>query len=194
MKGWSGDMEEIRRITVPLDVVSLGVLVVTGLSPLPVEDILHAMRQIGAPSWRPVGEVVTIAIERLLERHWLEIASPPDHDAMCLGPSEAARCRLPDLLAALPLSASALDITYKLKLMGLDLLDRDARRQQLEELAGHWRGVLALWQRAERNCPCVGMSVRRLMAHNATLARSEIEWLASIAREGGGLAAAVRSR
>jgi hypothetical protein len=174
-------MEEIRRVLVPLDVVSIGILVVTAFAPLPVDGIQHALSKIGAPSWRPVGEVIASAIERLLDRQWLAIAPQRDRDAMCLTPTQTARVRLPELLKALPLSNSSPDIAYKLKVMGLDLLDRDARRRQIEELAGHWRGVLALWQDAERDCPCVQPSVRHWMTHNAWLARSEIDWLASIA-------------
>jgi Putative AphA-like transcriptional regulator len=183
-------MEEIRRMTAPLDAVSVGILVVTGFSPLPVDGILRALSHIGAPSWRPVGEVVTTAIERLLDRNWLVIAPSMNEAEVALTPSEAARGRLPDLLAALPLSASAPDIAYKLKIIGLDLLDRHARRRQIEELAGHWRGVLAQWQDAARNCPCVQHSARQWMAHSAMLARSEVEWLTSIAGESGGASAA----
>ena len=143
------------------------------------------MSHIGAPSWRPVGEVVATAIERLLDRQWLAIAPLANRDAMCLTPTAAARRRLPELLKALPLSNSSPDIAYKLKIMGLDLLDRDARRRQIEELAGHWRGVLQLWQGAERDCPCTQPSVRHWMTRNAMLARSEIDWLMSISGEGG---------
>ncbi|MBV8651281.1 MAG: hypothetical protein JO255_07425 [Alphaproteobacteria bacterium] len=174
-------MEEIRRVMVPLDAVSIGVLLVTAFAPLPVDGIQRALGRIGAPSWRPVEEVVSAAIERLLDRHWLAFAPPVEAETICLVPTAAARARLPGLLKALPLSNAAPDIAYKLKIMGLDLLDREARRQQIEELSGHWQGVLALWQEAERDCPCVQPSVRQWMTHNARLARSEIDWLASIA-------------
>jgi hypothetical protein len=174
-------MEEIRRVTVPLDAVSIGVLLVTAFAPLPVDGIQHALGRIGAPSWRPVGEVVAAAIERLLDRHWLAFAPPAEPDTISLMPTMVARARLPELLKALPLSNTSPDIAYKLKIMGLDLLDGEARQRQIDELSGHWQGVLALWQEAERDCPCVQPSVRQWMTHNARLARSEIDWLASIA-------------
>ena len=174
-------MEEIRRVMAPLDPVSIGVLLVTAFAPLPVDGIQRALGGIGAPSWRPVDEVVAAAIERLLDRHWLAFA-PAESETICLMPTTAARTRLPELLRALPLSNTSPDIAYKLKVMGLDLLDREARQRQIEALSGHWQGVLALWQEAERDCPCVQPSVRQWMAHNASRARLEIDWLASIAR------------
>ena len=167
------------------DSVAIGVLVTTAFAPLPLEGILKALGNLGAPTWRPVAEVVVNAVERLIEERLLEAsAAPSDGHAAAraprLQPSARARERLPSLLRTLPLSSLSPDIVYRLKIMGLDLLDPETRAGQLRELTAHWQGLLALWQHAEERCPCAQASVRRWMGHNAALARMEIEWLASL--------------
>ncbi len=168
------------RLVLPSDTVSVGVLVVTSYGALGIDGILTALGQIGAPSWQPVDEVVASSVERLLDRGLVELLTSSDGQELCFAATPAARARLPDLLEALPLSRSAPDIGYKLKMMSLDLLDGTARERQLAGLVEHWRDLLALWKEAEAHCPCVQPMVRHWMRRNALLARSEIEWLTSV--------------
>ena len=123
---------------------------------------------------------VLASVERLLDRGLVELLTSSDGQELCFAATPAARARLPDLLEALPLSRSAPDIGYKLKMMSLDLLDGTARERQLAGLVEHWRDLLALWKEAEAHCPCVQPMVRHWMRRNALLARSEIEWLTSV--------------
>ena len=174
-----GRVMRIERGFLEPDPVGLGVLLVTSLSPLTLEEVVKALGHLGAPSWRPVGEVVVGTVERLIERRLIAPCGAPGTEA--LAPTAAARLRLPGMLRALPMSSPSPDVAYKLKLMGLDLLEGAMRTAQLRELIGHWRGMLALWEGAERRCPCTQPSVRRWMRHNVLLARMEIDWLAGIA-------------
>jgi len=183
-----GRVMRIERSFVEPDPVGLGVLLVTALAPLSLEAVVKALANLGAPSWRPVGEVVVGTVERLLERRLL--AECGAAEAAALAPTAAARLRLPGMLLALPMSSPSPEVAYKLKVLGLDLLEGAMRAAQLRELSAHWHGVLALWQGAERRCPCTQPSVRRWMRHNVMLARMEIDWLAGIAAQGAGEMAA----
>ena len=80
----------------------------------------------------------------------------------------------------MPLSGASPDIGYKLKVMGLDLLEAGARERQLQALLAHWHDLATLWQDAEDRCPCRQPGVRGWIGHNLDLARSEIEWLVSV--------------
>lgn len=170
-------METGRPDILPNDAVSVGILVVAAMSPLTMEGILRALAHIGAPSWRPVGDVVVGGITRLREHGLLKIAAPESREGDKLVLTMWGRAILPELLYALPLSGAALDVGYKLKVMGLDVLDAAARERQLVALLDHWREVATMWQDAEHRCPCQEPSVRGWMQHNIDLARSEIEWL-----------------
>jgi len=183
-----GRVMRIERGFLEPDPVGLGVLLVTAETPLSLEGVVKALGHLGAPSWQPVGEVVVGTVERLLERRLMTALGRGDAER--LGPTTAARLRLPGMLRALPMSSPSPDMAYKLKLLGLDLLEGEMRRAQLRELIGHWRGMLSLWQVAERRCPCTRPSVRRWMRHNVTLARMEIDWLAAIASQAPGELAA----
>lgn len=172
-------METGRPGILPNDAVSVGVLVVAAMSPLTVEGILRALAHIGAPSWRPVGDVVVGVVMKLREHGLLNIAAPETQEGDKLAPTAWGRTVLPELLYALPMSGTALDVGYKLKVMGLDVLDAASRERQLRALLDHWRDVATMWQDAEDRCPCRERSVRGWMQHNINLARSEIEWLTS---------------
>lgn len=183
---------ETWRLVLPSDTVSVGVLVVTSYGPLGIDGILMALGQIGAPSWQPVDEVVASSVERLLDRGLVELMTSDDGQDLCFAATLAARARLPDLLEALPLSRSAPDIGYKLKVMSLDLLEGAARERQVAGLVDHWHDLLALWKEAEAHCPCVQPMVRHWMRHNMLLARSEIEWLNSVVEPHGEARAAAQ--
>ncbi|HTG19386.1 MAG TPA: hypothetical protein VK681_05035 [Reyranella sp.] len=170
-------METDRQDLLPKDAVSVGVLTVTAMNPLATEGILRALVHIGAPSWRPVGDVVVGAIDGLRDIGLLAVAAPGDRGGARLAPTARGRAVLPDLLYVLPLSGTSPDIGYKLKVMGLDVLEAAARERQLRALLDHWRDVATMWQDAEHRCPCRQPSVRGWMQHNIDLARSEIEWL-----------------
>jgi hypothetical protein len=172
-------METGRPGILPNDAVSVGILVVAAMSPLTTEGILRALAHIGAPSWRPVGDVVVGIVTRLREHDLLKIAASEGREGDRLAPTAWGRAVLPELLYALPMSGTALDVGYKLKVMGLDVLDAAARGRQLRALLDHWREVATMWQDAEDRCPCREPSVRGWIQHNIDLARSEIEWLTS---------------
>lgn len=172
-------METDRPSMLPNDAVSVGVLLVAAMRPLAMEGILRALAHIGAPSWRPVGDVVVGVVDRLQEHGLLKIAAPESREGDKLMLTVWGRAVLPELLYALPMSGTALDVGYKLKVMGLDVLDAAARDRQLRALLDHWREVATMWRDAEHRCPCQEPSVRGWMQHNIDLARSEIEWLTS---------------
>lgn len=130
-----------------------------------LDGIVKALTNLGAPSWRPVTDVVAGAIDRLVGQNLIApLTSPsesPVHEtSVRLAPTPAGWRRLPSLLRVLPLPAYGSDITYRLKVMGLDLLGRQDREYQISELAGHWQRVLALWERAQERRPCMQPSVR----------------------------------
>ncbi|WP_395713628.1 hypothetical protein [Reyranella sp.] len=165
-----------RQGTVPSDAVSVGVLVVAAMDPLTMDGITRALTHIGAPSWRPLGDVVVGVIHRLCDVGLLEnVTAGRESDRFAT--TKQGRALLPELLYALPLSGASPDAGYKLKVVGLDVLDAAARERQLQALLGHWRELASLWQEAEHRCPCRQASVRGWMQHNLDLARSEIEWL-----------------
>jgi len=166
------DRDDARHL-LPTDAVSVGILTVTAMAPLPRAAILRTLMQIGAPTWRPSGDVVTGAIDTLRDDGLLA----PLAESEALAPTPWGRAVLPDLLYALPLSGAAPEIGYKLKVMALDVLEAGAREKQLAALLDHWREVAALWEDAGRRCPCPQPSVRGWMKHNLDLARSEIAWL-----------------
>jgi Putative AphA-like transcriptional regulator len=171
------DRHDARHL-LPTDAVSIGILTVTAMAPLPRAAILRTLMQIGAPTWRPLGDVVAGAIETLRDD---DLLAPTIGDD-ALAPTPWGRTVLPDLLHALPLSGTAPEIGYKLRVMALDVLEADARARQLDALLDHWRDVAALWEDAERRCPCPQPSVRGWMKHNLDLARSEIDWLTATRR------------
>ena len=172
-------MSRTRDLSLPADMVSVGVLLATTFMPLPMEGIAVALRHLGGPCWQPVEEVVATAVERLLDQGWLEASATEDGETR-LAPSPAARERLPILIEALPLSPSSPDLPYRLKVMALDLLEDPGRARLLRLLLDHWEGRLRFWQDAQLRCPCGERSVRRLMQRNLALARSEIDWLAAV--------------
>ena len=172
-------MDDMRYAVLPDDPVSIGVLVVTAFGPLTMAGILGALAHVGAPSWRPVDDVVADAVDRLRQQGLLEPVSSRRGAARFV-PAARVKSSLPALLDRLSLSGAAPDIGYKLKVMGLDLLDPVPRAKQLEALVTYWRGVAAGWQEAEDRCPCTQASVRGWMTHNLKLARSEIDWLMSM--------------
>ncbi|MBS0220776.1 MAG: hypothetical protein JSR91_08540 [Proteobacteria bacterium] len=163
-----------RRDLLPSDAVSVGVLMVTAMTPLAIAGIVRALTHVGAPSWRPVGDVVVEAVGRL---RGIGLLAPSRERDDTLGPTGRGRAVLPELLYALPLSGTFPDIGYKLKVMGLDVLEGAARERQHQALLDHWREATSLWQDAEDRCPCRQPSVRSWMRHNIDLARSEIAWL-----------------
>jgi len=175
-------MDEMSGSARPSDPVSIGVLVVTAMGPLSMDGILGALAHIGAPTWQPVGEVIVEAVDRLHRQRLLDAAAGDRGDLFA--PSAVARAALPKLLDALPLAGASPDIAYKLKVMGLDLLEPAERARQIEALVGHWRGLAHLWQSAEDHCPCTQPSVRAWMKHNLNLARSEVDWLGAMASAG----------
>lgn len=158
----------------PNDAVSVGVLMVTAMTPLAIDGIIRALTHVGAPSWRPLGDVVVEAVDRLRKIGLLALSQERDET---LGPTVQGRAVLSELLYALPLSGTFPDIGYKLKVMGLDVLEGAARERQHQALLDHWRETTSLWQDAEDRCPCRQPSVRSWMRHNIDLARSEIAWL-----------------
>lgn len=172
-------METGRNGILPNDAVSVGILVAVAMGPLTIDGILRALAHIGAPSWRPVGDVVVGVVIRLREHGLLEVSALESPEGDKLAPTAWGRAVLPALLYALPMSGTAPDVGYKLKVMGLDVLDVSARERQLRSLLDHWRDVATMWQRAEDRCPCREPSVRGWMQHNIDLAHSEIEWLTS---------------
>jgi hypothetical protein len=166
-----------RRGLLPNDAVSVGVLVVTAMNPLSTEGVIRALTHIGAPSWRPLGDVVVGVIHRLCAAGLLDSTTTGGRDGERLAPTAWGRTVLPELMYALPLSGASPDAGYKLKVVGLDVLDAAARERQLQALLDHWRDLAVQWREAEHHCPCRRPSVRFWMQHNIDLARSEIEWL-----------------
>ncbi|HYC15552.1 MAG TPA: hypothetical protein VEC75_14975 [Stellaceae bacterium] len=163
------------HISLPSNPVGIGVLVVTAMEPLPIEGIFGALIHLGAPSWRPLDEVIERTVDCLCRQGLLEGVSDR------FAPSAVARAALPEALETLPLDGASSDICYKLKVMGLDLLEPRERARQLQALVGHWRRTAELWQIAEDRCPCAQPSVRGWMRHNLDLARRELDWLGSMA-------------
>lgn len=170
-------MQTDRLATLPNDAVSVGILIVTATAPLAIEEVVRVLSHIGAPSWRPLGDVVVGAVQRLREVGLLGATAAAPWSGERLAPTDWGRAVLPDLLYALPLSDAAPDSGYKLKVVGLDVLDAAARERQLQALLTHWRGLAMQWQEAEVRCPCRQPSVRGWMRHNIDLAHSEIAWL-----------------
>jgi hypothetical protein len=166
-----------RLGTLPNDAVSVGVLVVTAMNPLAIDAVIRALTHIGAPSWRPLGDVVVGVVHRLCDAGLLDNTTAEGREGDRFSPTEWGRAVLPGLLYALPLSGASPDAGYKLKVVGLDVLDATARERQLQALLDHWRDLAAQWRQAEHHCPCRQPSVRCWMQHNIDLARSEIEWL-----------------
>jgi len=175
-------MAEVIDIGLPSNPVSVGVLIVTAMAPLPMDGILDALIHVGAPSWRPVEEVVAGTVDRLCRQGLLEVIF--DHQVGRFAPSAVARATLPKVLDALPLAGASSDISYKLRVMGLDVLEPPERAKQLEALVGYWRRVADFWKTAQDRCPCTQPSVRGWMKHNLSLARSEVDWLGSMAATG----------
>ncbi len=166
----------------PHDAVSVGVLVVAAMNPLTMDGIVRALSQIGAPSWRPLGDVVVGVVHRLREIGLLRSVTAESGDGDKLTTTDWGRAVLPELLYGLPMSGAAPDAGYKLKVVGLDVLDVPARERQLQALLDHWRHLATQWQEAEHHCPCRQASVRCWMQHNIDLAHSEIEWLTATQR------------
>lgn len=172
-------MEADRYAMLPNDAVSIGILIATAAGSLTREQVLQALARIGAPSWRPLDDVVAGSLDRLYRDGLLEVTASKS-PGRAFVPTALARARLPELLYALPLSGASPDIGYKLKVMGLDLLEAGARERQLQALLAHWHDLATLWQDAEDRCPCRQPGVRGWIGHNLDLARSEIEWLVSV--------------
>ena len=80
-----------RHDLLPKDAVSAGVLMVTTMTPLAVEGILRALTHVGAPTWRPVADVVVDAVNRLRESGLLTDAPPRDGGDERLMPTAWAR-------------------------------------------------------------------------------------------------------
>lgn len=175
-------MQTDRPTALPSDAVSIGVLIVTAIAPLTLDEVVRALGHIGAPSWRPLGDVVVGAVQRLRELGLISVKASEGRPGDRLAPSDWGRAVLPDLLYALPLSAASPDPGYKLKVVGLDVLDVTARERQRQALLDHWHGLAMQWQEAEARCPCRQPSVQGWMRHNIDLARSEIEWLSAARR------------
>src|SRR5262249_20256264 len=95
-------------ISLPNNPVGIGVLVLTAMEPLSIQGIFGALFHLGAPSWRPLDDVVARTVDCLCRQGLLEGISDR------FAPSALARAALPEALEALPLDGASTDICYKL--------------------------------------------------------------------------------